>query len=289
MDSRRVLRGALRLAVRMNLEAYLNRIGYSGPRTPTLDVLRGIVFAHSCVIPFENLDVLAGKGISLEDEAVERKIIYNRRGGYCFEQNSLLMRALQAIGFSVKPMSARVRLMLAPEAVPPRTHLCLRVDIDCCPWLADVGIGGLSPTAPFRLDRLEEEQFTPHEPRRIIRQDRRQAPTLIHQARLADNWVDVDEFTLEEMPAIDREVANWWTSTNPNSKFRLNLMVALARPDGTRLSILNREFTCRRGTELLERSEIEDAENLLSVLADRFGLHFPAGTRFGSPGAAWPS
>jgi N-hydroxyarylamine O-acetyltransferase len=273
----------------MNLDAYFERIGYAGERAATLPVLRGVVAAHVCSVPFENLDVLLGRGISLEDAAVERKLVADRRGGYCFEQNSLLMRALAGLGFRVSPLSARVRLKLPREATPPRTHLFLRVEIEGRPWLADVGVGGLSPTAPVRLDLLDAEQPTPHEPRRIVREPGEPFPRYFHQARLGDEWADVYEFTLEGMPTIDRELGNWWTSTHPASKFRQNLFAALARPDGTRVSILNREFTHRRGAEILERFDIPDADALLAVLAGRFGLRFPPGTRFGPPGSPWPT
>ena len=262
----------------MDLDAYLARIRYTGSLTPTLETLRGIVLAHACSIPFENLDVLLDRGVSLADDDVERKLVNERRGGYCFEQNSLLLRALTALGFAATPLSARVRLKAPREFVPPRTHLFVRVDLGGVPWLADVGVGGLSPTAPIRLDLLDVEQPTPHEPRRIVREDREPSPRYFHQAKLGDSWGDVYELTLEEMPAIDREVGNWWTSTNPQSKFRQNLMVALARPDGTRVSVLNREFTHRRGADVLERLELADTDELLTVLGECFGLRLPAGT-----------
>ncbi|MDY3553704.1 arylamine N-acetyltransferase [Gemmata sp. JC717] len=262
----------------MNLDAYLARVGYTGPREPTLDVLRGLVLAHQCAIPFENLDVLLGRGVSLADSDVERKLVGDRRGGYCFEQNSLFLRVLTALGFTAAPLSARVRLKSPRDFTPPRTHLFVGVTIDNVPWLADVGVGGLSPTAPVRLDRLGDEQPTPHEPRRVVREERSPSPRYFHQAKLGDVWADVYEFTREEMAVIDREVGNWWTSTSPQSKFRQNLMVALARPDGTRVSVLNREFTHRRGAEVLERLELAGTNHLLDVLAERFGLRLPPGT-----------
>ncbi len=273
----------------MDLRSYLNRIQYDGPLVPTLAVLRDIQLAHACSIPFENLNVLLGRGISIDDEAVEQKLVHDQRGGYCFEQNSLLMRVLAEIGFSVVPLSARVRVKIPREVITPRTHLFLRVEIEGVPWLVDVGVGGLSPTGPFRLDRLETEQATPHEPRRVVSVPRSPSPLYFHQAKLVDQWVDVHEFTLEEMPLIDREVGNCWTSTHPKSKFRLNLMTGLACRDGTRVSILNSEFTHRRGAEILEQFNIATPEHLLSLLDQRFGLRFPAGTRFGPPGMAWPT
>ena len=273
----------------MNLDPYFERISYQGPRTPTLEVLRDIMLAHACAIPFENLDVLLGRGISLTDEDIDRKLITDRRGGYCFEQNSLLARVLTTLGFSLQRLSARVRLNLPRAVTPPRVHLFLRVNISNVPWLVDVGIGGLSPTGPFRLDLLDVEQPTPHEPRRILWEENSPLHRYFHQAKLLDQWVDIDEFTQEEMPHIDCEVGNCWTSTHPKSKFRLNLIVGLARPDGTRLSLWNREFTHRHGARILERFDITDPEELRILLGERFGLQFPVGTRFGPPGQDWPT
>jgi N-hydroxyarylamine O-acetyltransferase len=273
----------------MDLGSYLKRIQYNGPLAPTIAVLRDIQLAHTCSIPFENLDVLLGRGISIDDDAIEQKLVQHHRGGYCFEQNSLLMRALTEIGYSVSPLSARVRVKISRDVITPRTHLFLRVEIDGVPWLVDVGVGGLSPTAPFELNLLDTEQLTPHEPRRVVSVPQSPSPLYFHQAKLVDQWVDVHEFTLQEMPLIDREIGNYWTSTHPKSKFRQNLMVGLACRDGSRLSILNSEFTHRRGAEILQQLTIDTPEQLLRLLDQRFGLRFPAGTRFGPPGMAWPT
>lgn len=273
----------------MNLDAYCDRIGYRGPRLPSLPVLREVVFCHACTIPFENLSVLLGRGVPLDDDAVERKLVHDRRGGYCFEQNSLLMRALAATGFDVTRLAARVRLNQPRDFTPPRTHLFLRVDLDGLPWVVDVGVGGTSLTAPIRLDVPDGEQSTPHESRRIVREPGNPFPRYIHQTWLGGDWADVYEFTLEQMPAVDLELANWWTSTSPNSHFRHNLLVGVARPDGTRYGLRNREFVHRRGAEVLDRQDVTDADQLLLVLAERFGLVFPAGTRFGVGEQPWPT
>jgi N-hydroxyarylamine O-acetyltransferase len=268
----------------MNLDAYFHRIGYAGAREPTLPVLRDILFRHTCTIPFENLDVLLGRGVSLADADVERKLVTEARGGYCFEQNSLLMRVLTELGFAVTPLSARVRLNHPREFTPPRTHLWLAVEVRGVRWLADVGIGGYSPGTPLRLDVLNDELATPYEPRRVVMDPHSPTPKYYHQVKLGDTWADVYEFTGDEMPAIDRELANWWTSTSPASHFRHNVLVGLARPDGTRFGLSTREFVHRRGAEVLERVAIQTADELLMLLAERFGLRFPPGTRFGAVG-----
>lgn len=267
-----------------DLDAYVARTNYAGSRSPTLETLHAITAHHAAAIPFENLDVLLGRGINVEPAAVERKLVHERRGGYCFEQNHLLLLVLQALGFQATPLSARVRWQRARDFIPPRTHLFIRVELDGDTWLTDVGVGGCSLTSAIRLNYVGE-QSNANEPRRIVRENDR----YFHQIRVGEEWLDLCEFTGEEMPPIDRELANWWTSTNPNSKFRQNLMVARAGLDGTRRTINNREFTHRRGTEILTQREITGADELLTLLSQEFGLHFPSGLRFGPPGSAWPS
>lgn len=278
----------------IDLERYLERIGHVGPTAPTRRTLDAIVRAHVQSIPFENLDVLLGRGIDIEPAAIERKLVHARRGGYCFEQNTLLMHALTALGFRVEPISARVRIQRPRDFVPARTHMFLRVELDDGSWLADVGVGGLCPTAALRLE-VDREQPTPHESRRIVRDGvwsenelRDPRGRLFHQARVGGEWIDVCEFTLETMHPIDRETANWYTSTHPRSHFRDRLMAARATPDG-RTTLLNRELTIRReGAEPQHRTLVAPTE-LLEVLVEHFDLRFPRETRFACEALDWPS
>jgi N-hydroxyarylamine O-acetyltransferase len=266
----------------IDLDAYFARIGHRGPRTPTLETLNAIVAAHVQTIPFENLDVLLGRPIDLAPSAIERKLVHARRGGYCFEQNALLLTVLTRLGFTARPLSARVRSQRPREFVPARTHLFVRVEL-AESWLADVGIGSLSMSSVLRLAETGA-QDTLHEPRRLLREN----GVIYNQVRLGDDWHDVYELTLEEMPEIDRVVANWYTSTHPDSHFKSRLMAARALPDGGRLSLLNRELTVRRRDGHADRRVIATPEELLGVLADRFGLAFPVGTRFACDALDWP-
>jgi len=271
-------------------DAYFDRIGYDGPRTPMLATLDAIVLAHIKAIPFENIDVLLGRGIDLDIDAIADKLVTRRRGGYCFEHNTLLLRVLTGLGFDATPISARVRIQRAREFTPPRTHVFLRVELDGASWLADVGVGGLSPTAALRL-AIDVEQPTPHETRRLVADgdwsdfDRAhpwlRAPhaRLFHQALLGDVWADVCEFTLEPMPEIDRELGNWFTSTHPRSHFRDRLMAARATPDG-RLTLLDDVLTRRVTNGAAESLVIGSASELLTILAEQFGIELPAETHF---------
>jgi N-hydroxyarylamine O-acetyltransferase len=222
-------------------------------------------------------------GVRLDLPSIEQKLVNDRRGGYCFEQNALFAAVLDALGFRVTPLAARVRWQV-PEAVAmPLTHMVLRVDLDGAPWLADVGFGGLTPTAPLRLD-VEEPQPTSHETFRLVRS----GDVHVLQAHVADAWSDVYRFTLQEQHPIDYEVANWFTSTHPASRFKQNLIVTRAGDDGQRISLTNRELVLR-GRAGVEKRILQTPDELLDLLANHFGLRFPAGTRFGDPGNAWPA
>jgi len=176
-----------------------------------------------------------------------------------------------------------VRLQRAREFTPPRTHVFLRVELNGESWLTDVGVGALSLTSPLRL-ATGVEQATLHEPRRIVQEGER----MFHQVRFGAEWQDVCEFTLEEMPPIDREVANWYTSAHPNSHFKNRLIVARAAPEGQRLSILNDQFTLRERHGTATTHQIASASELLELLLKRFGLSFPPETRFGKSSGPWP-
>ena len=149
--------------------------------------------------------------------------------------------------------------------------------------MADAGIGAMSLTSGIRLD-TEQQQDTPHESRRIVRE----GDLWFHQVRFGQDWHDVSEFTLEEMPPIDRELANWYTSAHPLSHFKNRLVTARALPDGARRTLLNRELTDRSRSGEATTRTVGSPEELLVVLADGFGLHFPPGTEFECAALDWP-
>jgi N-hydroxyarylamine O-acetyltransferase len=135
----------------IDLDAYFQRIGYAGVRTPTLETLRELHLLHAQVIPFENLTPLLKQPVNLDAESLQRKLVHERRGGYCYELNGLFALALDALGFRVTRLGARVVYLGDVNSFPPRTHMLLRVDVGDESWIADVGFGGMVLTAPLRL------------------------------------------------------------------------------------------------------------------------------------------
>ena len=272
-----------------DVDAYFARIGYAGPRSPTSEVLARITERHTLSIPFENLDILLGWPIRIDIASIERKLVHDRRGGYCFEHNGLLGGALRQLGFDVVSLGARARWMVPPEVATARTHMLLSVGVDRAAgfgfegegrWLVDGGFGGVGVTAPLRID-FNGEQPSLFEAQRIVAPPRGR----LLQARLNGEWRDLYVFTGEPQEPIDFEMANWFTSTHPKSRFQQNLIVTSAEP-GVRSSLFNRELSIYRDGRV-DKSLIDDPDELLEVLASRFRLPFPAGTRFGAPGAVW--
>jgi len=254
---------------RDDVSAYFDRIGYAGPREPSLAALRGIVAGHATSIPFENIDVLLGRGARLDAAALADKLVTRRRGGYCFEHNTLLLNALTAVGFAVEGLAARV-VWGRPEGDPgPRTHMLLRVTLPEGVYLADVGFGGLTLTAPIRFTP-DIEQQTPHEPHRLMPR----GDALELQARLDDEWVPLYRAGPEAQLPVDYEVGNWFTATFPGGLFTSNLLCA--RPDtDCRYALLNDRFTIRRRGEPAERRVLQSAAELGEVLAGDFHVPTP--------------
>jgi N-hydroxyarylamine O-acetyltransferase len=266
-----------------DLDAYFARIGLAGPRAPTREILAEIMRAHVAAIPFENLDVLLGRPIRTDPGAVMQKLVHDQRGGYCFEQNHLLLHVLRAFGFTAEPMIARVRWQVPAGVATGLTHMLVRVSIDGQPWLADVGMGSLSLTAPLAMaDGLEQD--TPHDRRRVVHRD----GYFAQQVLFDGTWQDVSHFRPEAAAPVDLEMGNWYSHTHPQAHFRNNLMVARATADG-RLTLFNREFTERLRNGAATKRTLESPDELLIVLSMHFGLRFPSGTRFGPPGVPWPA
>lgn len=256
----------------LDLEAYLSRIGYRGARQPTGEVLQALQLAHATHIPFENLDILLGRPIRLDLASMQTKLVAGHRGGYCFEHNMLFWAVLDAMGFAVTPLAARVRL--GAPCLRARTHMLLMVTIDDAHLLADVGFGASGLLHPIPLAAGQPVHIYAWQ-YRLIQED----PGWVLQTLSGSNWSDLYAFTLERQYPVDYKVANYYVSTHPSSQFTRGLYVQRATP-GNRW--LLHDFTLTVEHDLGETSvrHLADQEERLAVLAEIFDLHFPPGTTF---------
>ena len=253
----------------MNIHPYLARIHYEGQTLADLATLRSLHLAHVTTIPFENLDIQVGLPIDLAITALERKMLQARRGGYCFEQNSLFLAALREIGFRVSPCEARV--FDGGTAVTPRTHMLLLVSLDEGQWLCDVGFGGSTPLEPVPLDGSVVEQGGT-----CYRVEAREGRYLL-QADAGEGWTDQYVFEAAPREPIDFELANWYTSTHPESRFVKTLTAQLRTACGWKV-LRNLQWTERRADAVV--SGVVRREELEQFLVSEFGLRVPAGSRF---------
>jgi N-hydroxyarylamine O-acetyltransferase len=255
----------------VDLKTYAARVEYTGEFQPTLDTLRQLHYAHATHIPFENLDVLLGRPILLDRESLWRKMVEGGRGGYCFEQNSLFSAIVEEAGFRVRRLSARVRM--GTTGIRPRTDMLFLAEVGREQWLCDVGFGGdgLLHPIPFRLGETSPQFSWKY---RIVQE----GSVYALQSWRPEGWVDLYAFNLEPTYELDYQVANHYTATYPTSIFRKMLRVQLPGPDVSRL-LINHTLTERTATGTTE-STVPDGDGLLEVLASRFGLRFPPGTRF---------
>ena len=243
-----------------DLPAYLTRVALADPPAVDADGLATLQRAQRMAIPFENLDVLLGRGIALAPDAVVAKLVGQRRGGYCFEQDALFRMALAALGFTARPLLARVWLGLDDAGPPPaRTHTLSLVDLPGGAWIADAGFGG-AYTPPMPL-RDGAQATTPDGAVHTLSADpvhgwilTRAGDPLATDARgvvRADGGpVRQYSFTLDPVWPADLEQANHHIATVPNHRFTTVAIVSIVLPRGF-ASLTDRHYRRRNGTDAI--------------------------------------
>jgi N-hydroxyarylamine O-acetyltransferase len=253
----------------IDLDGYLRRIGFTGRAAADYATLEALHRLHPQAIAFENLDPLLGLPVRLDAAALEDKLVRSGRGGYCYEQNLLLVHVLRALGFGVRGLGARVLWGAAEGAVTARAHMLLCVDLDGRRHIADVGFGGMTPTAPLCLD-TEGAQPTAHEPFRLVAS----GDEFVLQVAVGQSWQALYRFDLQEQFQADYEIVNWYQCTSPDSYFTRNLMAA--RPvAGARYALRNAELSVHHRGGVTERRTLRTGAELRDTLSDTFGLALP--------------
>ncbi|MEW2030217.1 arylamine N-acetyltransferase [Streptomyces roseifaciens] len=280
----------------LDLDAYLARTGLTGsacmggptrptdptgptirPLPPTAATLRALQRAHTASVSFENVDVLLGRDMPLDTDALQRKLVRARRGGYCFEQNLLFAAVLEHLGFPVVRHLARVRR--GSTRVRRRSHATLVVEADGRPWLCDVGFGDEGPLEPVPLApgatvttgdwtwRLDLEPVAGRGAAAVPEQ-------WVLRSLHPDGWFDVYSLRLEHHVPDDFEAAHYWTSHHPRSPFTGRL-VAQRGDDHVRHTLTDRTLAARYADGRLLRTELAPDE-VGPVLRGTFGIALTA-------------
>jgi N-hydroxyarylamine O-acetyltransferase len=248
---------------------YLARLGFASPPPPTLATLRELQRRHTEAFPFETLATLLREPVPLDLPSVARKLLRDGRGGYCYELNRLFLALLRKLGFDAQALTGRVLMGQVDGPMPPRTHLLVRVAVGGADHIADVGFGGMVPSAPLRLD-TDEAQPTPHEAYRLLHD----GDSRILQAQVAGQWRPMYRFDLEPPEPIDLVVGNWYVCTHPDSPFLGRLIAARTGP-GLRRTLSNGSYAIHRLGEPSQRHELRDADAVMAVLREEFGIRLP--------------
>ena len=254
----------------IDLDAYFARIGFAGEARPTLETLQRLHALHPAAIPFENLAAFIGEDIPLDDASLQRKLVAQGRGGWCFEQNLLFASVLRAIGFRLTTLAARVRWNAPPGELRPRSHMLLQVHMPDGDYVADVGFGGQVQTAPLRLaPGLEQE--TAHDLYRLA--ETRRGEYLL-ESRIGSEWLALYTFDLAEQHPPDYEVSNWYLAHHPRSQFVTGIIAARVEP-GARHALRAGRYAIHRPGAPSESRAIESVEDYKRTLAGPIGIRLP--------------
>lgn len=248
----------------MDVQAYLDRINYRGDSSPTSEALQALHLAHVLTVPFEDLDNFLGRPISLEPAALFAKIVRARRGGYCFELNGLFSLLLEAMGFSVTRLIARVWYGSRPPH--PRSHQALLVHVGGQSWLVDVGFGGNGLLEPFpfvvghvatqcserfRLTSVEQEEY-------------------LLQCFIHDEWESLYSFSVHPCQPVDYQYASYFHSHSPESIFMQHRICTMPTQDG-RKTLVDHSLSIRRNGKNQKTVVGSDSE-VAAVLREHFGI-----------------
>lgn len=257
-------------ATNFDFALYARRIGLAQvPQAGTFDAksLCDLMQAQLRSITFENLDVQAGKVVSLVPEDIVRKIVGAdgdaKRGGYCYELNGLFAMALTAL--QIPYVFVACRPMFYPMR-RPKTHMALMVTIGTERYLCDLGFGSYGMRAPIALSQVNLLQQQDFDQFRLI------APTpgdYVLQAMIDGNWVSQFGFDLHPAEWIDFMPANYLNSTHPDTVFVQKLLLIRQHAEG-RVMLVGRELK-QSVAGVTQSREIKDAE-LAEVLRHQFGL-----------------
>lgn len=266
----------------MDLDHYLTRIGLAGCPPLDGDGIAALQSAHRLAIGFENLDIRLGRDIRIDSGSVFDKLVARGRGGYCFEQNRLYADALAALGIANRPLLARVCLGMPQSVIPPRTHVCLLVEIEGRNWLADAGFGG-SNVPPLPLEngaRARTSDGAHHRLRRIGERGNLGGEWLLERAGPAaatdgraqphEDWQPQYTFDLSEVAPDDLEQSNHWTSTRPGTRFTTLHVASIPQVNGF-ASMVDRELTVH-GPDGTIRREIVGASDYARTLHQIFNI-----------------
>jgi N-hydroxyarylamine O-acetyltransferase len=246
-----------------SLQRYFDRIKFRGTAQADIATIAAIMRCQLFTVPFENLDVQAGKVVSLVPEEIVDKILNHDRGGYCYEVNGLFAMALAAIGVPYQFVAARPMFYPVKR---PKTHMAIVLQLDHVLWLCDLGFGSYGIRAPMRLDLIDVEVKQDFDTFMLSQPNDRE---YLLKALVDGEWANQYGFDLSPQDWIDFVPANYLNSTHPDAIFVQKLLLVLHNPTGRQILFGDMLKTVTHGQA--EKQTIAPTDRA-AIVADRFGL-----------------
>ena len=253
----------------VKLNAYFERIGFAGSIAPTLQTLEALHALHAATIPFENLNSILGLPVLLDQASLNQKLLTDRRGGYCFEQNLMLLRVLRDLGFEARGHLARVLWGRRDVEGLTTDHMLMTVDVGGATYLADVGFGGLLLTTPLKL-KTDIEQETPGTTYRLTGAE----PTLRLEVKRDDHWWPAYEFDLTEVDDAGFEARNRDLNADPEWFLHHHLLLEICSPEGRRV-LYDTRLTTTTLDAGIETHTLSSVPEMRDTLTSMFNMNLP--------------
>ncbi|XP_076869554.1 arylamine N-acetyltransferase, pineal gland isozyme NAT-3-like [Brachyhypopomus gauderio] len=267
------------MSVKMDVQKYLTRIDCPGPCAPTIDTLRTLHLNHLLTVPFEDLTIHMGQRVRLELPLLYEKIVLNRRGGFCYENNGLFSWLLSQLGFEVDILAAQVKNRFTGAYGPPFDHLIIMVTLDGHKWLCDVGFGsGFQLPLSLKSDRAQRQS---HGVYRVRTQGKLMYTEMLTESDKIkdpkDNtaWRELYKFSLEPCQRDDFKAMCDYHQSSVNSIFFCKSFCSLLLPNG-RITLIGRKFITttlpsEEGQAANTKTDLSD-EEITELLKKRFGI-----------------
>lgn len=247
------------------INLYLKKMNYKDEVKIDYNTLSKLQIAHLTNIPYENIDVLNKKSLSLDAQDLFNKMILNKRGGYCFELNGLYSNLLKSLGFNVTNLAGR--FIYQDGKTRMRLHRILKVDIDGKSYISDVGVLSELPRKSLELivDKVQNDgkcdyKFELDENKEYI----------LYQKKPNKDWKQIYSFSLEPQLDIDYVLPSFYCETHLNSPFINSMKVAIYTEE-EHIRLFDGELIFYKDGEVRRLEKICDKE-LEDVLKKYFGI-----------------
>lgn len=241
---------------------YLRALGLQ-QRNPDPAFLIDMTQRHVARFAFSSVGPRLGDDLPLDLDSLYSRIVVQKRGGYCFEQNGLFYEILEELGFAVSLYLCRV--IHNQDIHPGLTHRITMVELDGERYVADVGFGPMGPRKPVSMSKTElrdeHRVFRIAEPR----------TGEYHMQTLKDGeFYSLYRFELSRYGQMDCELGHFYSHKHPKASF-VNDLVASRIMDHEVRSLRNREYWVIAPSGE-QKNNVSDAHQLKTILRDEFDI-----------------